>query len=102
MGGEVLQGNSDVAQATALWLRTVTESRFYYSQSRFGGDERWPGQPLRTNLACASIPRALGFEFPRRARRPAPGIDRESTRLNSSHRHISYGLLLLEKKKTER
>jgi len=34
MGEEVLQGNPDVAQATALWLRTVTESRFYYSQSR--------------------------------------------------------------------
>ncbi len=39
------------------------------------GDERWPGQPLRTNLAGASIRRALGFEFSRRARRPAPGIE---------------------------
>src|SRR3712207_7504209 len=33
-------------------------------------------------------------------RRPAPGRDRKSTRLNSSHANISYAVFCLKKKKT--
>src|SRR6185503_9644983 len=35
----------------------------------------------------------------RRVRRMAPGVDRKSTRLNSSHGYISYAVFCLKKKK---
>src|SRR2546427_692335 len=33
--------------------------------------------------------------------RPGPGLDRKSTRLNSSHSQISYAVFCLKKKKTK-
>src|SRR3712207_7930134 len=34
--------------------------------------------------------------------RPGPGLDRKSTRLNSSHANISYAVFCLKKKKKKR
>src|SRR3712207_7885535 len=37
-----------------------------------------------------------------RGRRPAHGVDRKSTRLNSSHANISYAVFCLKKKKNNK
>src|SRR3712207_7415970 len=51
-----------------------------------------PGPPRRRILAS----RGAG---PSEAGREAGGLDRKSTRLNSSHANISYAVFCLEKKK---
>src|SRR2546430_10107252 len=43
---------------------------------------------------------ALGTPRRRRSRGRLPGLDRKSTRLNSSHSQISYAVFCLKKKKT--
>src|SRR5690554_7023187 len=43
-------------------------------------------------------PGGMGTQMERRAPRNSPGIDRKSTRLNSSHVRISYAVFCLKKK----
>src|SRR3712207_7489977 len=55
-------------------------------------------RPLdRASSAGAADPRGGGHAPPRGRRR---GLDRKSTRLNSSHANISYAVFCLKKKKT--
>src|SRR5689334_24638136 len=46
------------------------------------------------------VGRALEVRPARRRRRADPGLDRKSTRLNSSHSSISYAVFCLKKKKS--
>src|SRR5207248_6965502 len=63
-----------------------------------GAAEREPGRPGRRSDG----PGADGLQpVPNRRRRPLPFLDRKSTRLNSSHRTISYAVFCLKKKKTK-
>src|SRR5438132_8593803 len=52
---------------------------------------------FRSVLRVADDPR--GAEFRHRQRRDRAGLDRKSTRLNSSHTVISYAVFCLKKKK---
>src|SRR2546422_424819 len=54
---------------------------------------RLPGPPSTAGRCPAATPRRA----PRTS--PAPGPDRKSTRLNSSHGYISYAVFCLKKKK---
>src|SRR5256885_7788849 len=54
-----------------------------------GGEARAPGRRGRGGA----------HQQPARARRGGPGLDRKSTRLNSSHLVISYAVFCLKKKK---
>src|SRR2546422_11412500 len=44
-------------------------------------------------------PGLLGYSAAGPASGPVPGVDRKSTRLNSSHGYISYAVFCLKKKK---
>src|SRR3712207_8846333 len=63
-----------------------------------GGAERAASSRLQ---ACgAPLDRGgLAGSIPRRAASEARGLDRKSTRLNSSHANISYAVFCLKKKK---
>src|SRR2546422_6849337 len=56
---------------------------------------------LHPRLGRADRARRERLGPPARSARPSRGGDRKSTRLNSSHGYISYGLFFLEKKKKE-
>src|SRR3712207_7396173 len=53
------------------------------------------GALLAAGHAAAEVAQARGFEVGE----PAGGVDRKSTRLNSSHANISYAVFCLKKKK---
>src|SRR5438309_3915382 len=63
---------------------------------------------LRRDLFCEAageLERALGSEISGqdlRVGRPFDGLDRKSTRLNSSHSSISYAVFCLKKKKKKK
>src|SRR5947209_11473198 len=56
---------------------------------------RWIGGQHQGLLQAARIARGRGFN----ADRGTKGIDRKSTRLNSSHANISYAVFRLKKKR---
>src|SRR5437867_8125715 len=53
-------------------------------------------------LSDAVLPSVTKDSHAARASAPAPRSDRKSTRLNSSHRTISYAVFCLKKKKTKK
>src|SRR5437879_8516254 len=71
---------------------------FRYPEARFGkGELRCVnGLPV---LTVAGTPEEMGEQVGKLAALPAKRIDRKSTRLNSSHRCISYAVFCLKKKK---
>src|SRR5688572_33437250 len=54
---------------------------------------------FRSFLACQIVPAADGRTADAHRRRHRRGLDRKSTRLNSSHSQISYAVFCLKKKK---
>src|SRR5437867_4935138 len=70
----------------------------FRSPPRLGAARR--GRPRADRSPAAREPLAHGGDDrARHADLPAPGRDRKSTRLNSSHRTISYAVFCLKKKK---
>src|SRR5438874_6190448 len=67
-----------------LMIRRPPRSTLFPYTTLFRSDEAERGGPPRRCLA---------------RRRHAPGLDRKSTRLNSSHVEISYAVFCLKKKK---
>src|SRR5690606_41633668 len=68
--------------------------------------QRFPQFPLGGILAADVVEGDAGAGPPPRrggakTRRRAPGVDRKSTRLNSSHVKISYAVFCLKKKKKQ-
>src|SRR2546430_7789594 len=61
---------------------------------------RFPDEP-RERMATAIFPAHRSGETQREAVRRHIGLDRKSTRLNSSHSQISYAVFCLKKKKNE-
>src|SRR3712207_7827330 len=57
------------------------------------------GTPVLVVSAVALRARAREYVDELRARWPRSRVDRKSTRLNSSHAHISYAVFCLKKKK---
>src|SRR2546430_11754763 len=55
----------------------------------------WVGDLTLGNLNFRALPRAVGFAL---GGEGARGLDRKSTRLNSSHSQISYAVFCLKKK----
>src|SRR3712207_7763754 len=65
-------------------------------------DIRRVGEEIRA-VVFPHLPRKLGGVFDQLVLRVAPceiGVDRKSTRLNSSHANISYAVFCLKKKNT--
>src|SRR5690606_40246029 len=70
--------------------------------ARLAGGPATAGDPVATAAGPAAVratdaPGSRGRVRPRRAHRPAPRLDRKSTRLNSSHVKISYAVFCLKK-----
>src|SRR3712207_8109170 len=70
-----------VAAAEHLQQRLLLGAEDERTVGQAGGEQR---------LDAAGVARA--------ERRPGPGVDRKSTRLNSSHANISYAVFCLKKK----
>src|SRR2546421_4422088 len=60
--------------------------------------ERLVGVETAASKACADFVDVVANE--RGVEHPTSGVDRKSTRLNSSHDQISYAVFCLKKKKT--
>src|SRR5207248_7316498 len=94
-----------------LFLFTGTATPALYTLSLHDALPIWrrgPGTARRRGTGCptprspaTAAPAARGQRAPGRTARPAtsPDGDRKSTRLNSSHRTISYAVFCLKKKK---
>src|SRR5437762_6195129 len=92
---EVTRSNCFTAQLSAPGPARVQETRCNYASKRkyFGTD--WPGS---LELRCSPnrvFPEECESEDPIRG---APQLDRKSTRLNTSHRCISYAVFCLKNK----
>src|SRR2546422_6579081 len=67
-----------------------------------GGTERQAGPDRRGERPNADVRTARRRGGPGRGRTRRPGLDRKSTRLNSSHGYISYAVFCLKKKKKKK
>src|SRR2546422_7774108 len=63
------------------------------------GEPCWP-TPRTVRQNRPGLARALAGSIPTPSRHAVRGLDRKSTRLNSSHGYISYAVFCLKKKKT--
>src|SRR5439155_6277509 len=79
---------------------TPADSPFLAEFAAMDMDERWVSRPPETMLETFHWFRGEGFGLiVEDLLRLPPGVDRKSTRLNSSHVAISYAVFCLKKKK---
>src|SRR5256886_10735871 len=87
------QGDTELARLTQKIDKTAADGDADRVTARIVGE--WKG--TRFKVDAASAPGALTLQDVQNLR--AKGVDRKSTRLNSSHSQISYAVFCLKKKK---
>src|SRR5437764_9197992 len=97
-------GHSTRSLETFLALLAEHQIQLLVDVRRYPASRRYPHfaqEPLAAALGAAGIAYRHDVELGgrRSARADSPNTDRKSTRLNSSHRCISYAVFCLKKKK---
>src|SRR5688500_20030993 len=84
-----------------LSVRDLDTSVAWYTQL-LGARDVWRGSNAKYGITACAIyePKSkMVFAFTQHAEQETSGLDRKSTRLNSSHLVISYAVFCLKKKK---